>query len=138
MRRSTASPITMTSSSAARPTSQMSSTLPSWLPQNAMTTSASADSTAPMRPDLRCPGLCWSGDVTGSLPATVGPSLAIGSLVSLARLPPGAVRWGFPRLLALPAQAGRHYGRRGVAVRLPPVAFGVHLIVCLRGTVRCE
>ncbi|GAB3082310.1 hypothetical protein GCM10027186_46410 [Micromonospora schwarzwaldensis] len=59
------------------------------MPQSAINTRATADTTAPIRPDLRCPGLCWSGAVTGSSPATVGPSLAIGSPVSLARRVPG-------------------------------------------------
>ena len=67
--------------------------------------------TAPIRAGLAVPGLCWSGEVTGSLPATVGPSLAIGSrLVWHASC---VARCGEGPAIGLASRAGRHYRRRG-------------------------
>ena len=96
--------------------------LPSWLP-NIIASSAAAVRTAPIRPALRFPGLCWSGDVTGSLPATFGPSSRSDLWLVWHVRPCGGVAASRPSARAQVARVG-HYRRRGSGDPTPPVAFG--------------
>ena len=122
LRRSTMSPITMIS----RARRGRSARCPRPCPRGCRRSSPAAPartSTAPIRPALRCPGLCWSGESPARfLPLSVLPSRSDLRLVWHAPPRPGAGSGRCPvpwrRAADLVRQVGRA-GNSGVAGRRP-------------------